>query len=148
MITSHGLYDFTFYIAQIIVSLVGMYYTLKIYKLLNHGNFWWMMSAGFFLFILATISRMFIPHSNSWYGDWNVLYIPLAIRLAFVISIHRIYTRAMAEHEEKLDALSHKNEILEKLRILTESHTMGCPHWSVTDGCQNPINPNSTNYKK
>jgi hypothetical protein len=134
-------YDNFFLFLQIVVSLVGLILTLKIHQLLNHGNYWWLMSVGYIFFIIASIMRFFVPHAQEWYGEWNVLYIPLAIRLAFVISTWRIYIVARNEHQEKIEANGKVNLVLDRLREFTNRTTDVCPFWKPGHGCTNPDNP-------
>jgi|WetSurSiteA1Bulk_404760.scaffolds.fasta_scaffold06841_8 hypothetical protein len=125
------LYDIFFLLLQIVVSIMGLNYTIKIWKLINHGNAWWIMSIGFLLFIFCSLSRMFVPHSTMWYGDWNVLYTPLLIEGAFTFSAYRIYIASKREVEHRL-AVEKKVKInlsrIKELSAKLDPESI-CPHW-------------------
>lgn len=124
---------------QILVAVVGLGITWRIFKLLNHGNAWWLMSLGFFIFIFQSLLGLFAPHISGWW-DFRLLYLPIIVRVLFVVSSARILFVARREHEELLKSKGETKEIFIRLRELTEKSDPTCSYWDPIKGCQNPLN--------
>jgi len=130
---------------QIILCCVGIWASYYIFKLINHGNAWWIMSLGFFALLLANVFTLFYA-SAEWYVPIRVLWLPLFIRIAFVCSVFRILKAAEREHNSRIKAESATSIALEKIRELTLRMSNICPFWNPLKGCENPDNPNNA-YK-
>jgi uncharacterized membrane protein len=111
--------DIFFLVLQIAVAAYGVSTTWRIYKIINHHNFWWVMSLGFMGFMVASILRFHLPHSDVWYGDINVLYLPLIIRILFAISTYRILDRTIIEHRHSTETEKELQKTIKKIRTMT-----------------------------
>lgn len=128
---THNFYDIVFFTLQILVSLYGITLTWKIWKLINHGNAWWLMSVGFLLFIVSTIVRIFTHDAHLLYDQLSTLYLPLIVRCAFVYSVYRIYIASKREVEHRLEAEKKVKSNLKRIKELSAKLDPEsiCPHW-------------------
>jgi len=117
---------------QLVVPIFGTIITWKIYKLINHGNGWWLMSAGFFMFFIQTLITLFAPKDSAFWYDIRLVYSPVLTRSFFLLSAYRILLAATEEHKEKLAAEHAAEDNLSKLRELTEkidNVVTNCNYW-------------------
>ena len=132
-------YHVALVLLQILISLIGVGVTWKIFKLLNHGNMWWVMSLGFVVFILNSFVYLLAPSTPFWV-EMKIDYCPLIARACFVLSVSRFLFLATKEHNAKVRAEEGLDSIISKIRVLTDKNEMGCTFWNPVIGCQNPHN--------
>ena len=125
---------------QISLCLLGIWATYYIFKLINHGNAWWVMSLGFIILLANNLLSIYF-YNSPWYIPMRTIWMPLATRIAFVISVFKILKATEREHKFRVEAESKIKENFSKLRELTEKMEVVCPFWSTSRGCQNPDNP-------
>ena len=102
---------------------------------------------GFIILLLNNVVTLFFSHT-SWYLEARTIWMPLAVRFAFVGSIYRIYLMTKKEHEEKLEANNRVELTLSRIKELTEKMVDICPWWKPGEGCTNPKNPDNKKKKK
>lgn len=116
---------------QIILCAFCISMTYRIFKLINHGNMWWVMSLGFILLLIANIFTLFYS-SSPWYMQTRTVYLPFFIRIAFFISIFRILIATQREHAYRQAAERAVETNLEKIRELSakiDNVVVNCPKW-------------------
>ena len=104
---------------QIALCLVGIVSTYYIFKLINHGNAWWVMSLGFIMLLIANLFTLFSSH-EAWYLAVRTVWLPFVIRIAFVFSALRILRASEKEHKARIDAEKMAETNFKKLRELTK----------------------------
>ena len=104
---------------QIILCCVGIWATHYIFKLINHGNVWWVMSLGFIMLLIANLFTLFSSH-EAWYLAVRTVWLPFVIRIAFVFSALRILRASEKEHKARIDAEKMAETNFKKLRELTK----------------------------
>jgi len=104
---------------QLFIAILGVHLTWKIWKLINHGNGWWLMSLGFIALFIQTIITLLAPKTSHFWYDIRLIYMPILVRLFFVLSVSRILVVVGSEHNDRLSAERKVKDNLKKIRELT-----------------------------
>lgn len=107
-------------IVQIILQLYTAVYAFETYKVLNHGNFWWVLSGGFALMAARRITALltYNPATDTLLslGLLDKVGIPLVISFLLFFGMRRMRRCAHAERR----AREVSNMRLESLRRINK----------------------------
>jgi hypothetical protein len=102
-------------IFQIVAQIVTAIIAFRIYRLINHGNWWWMLSGAFILMACRRVTALLSLHEvGSWVSILDKSVLPLVITLCLVAGMYRLSQATKVEHQAKLSA-EQNMDILKKL---------------------------------
>lgn len=107
---------------QVLFYLAASIFAYKTYKILNHGNWWWMLSVGFFLMSFKSFLSFFTYTScqiNNFITYFRLSFLPFIISVLILCGMIKMYKLAKREHNSHLET---KHNMV-KLQKLTKTLT-------------------------
>jgi hypothetical protein len=109
-------------ILQIAFQAVVVVYSYKTYKVLNNGNWWWLLCVGFSLMTLRRLTNLvtFRTYQNVTFLIFlDRIFIPLVISILLICGMIKIYRLSLREKRIQLEA----QQNLKNLQKLTKNLT-------------------------
>lgn len=92
---------------QIVLQLSCAYFAFKTYKLINHGNFWWLMGSGFVLMAVRRVTALMTFNTDiNLVALLDKLGLPFLITVLLFFGMLRFYQagQKIKKHQDETDS--------------------------------------------